>query len=443
MDDDAGFLGMALGGHARNSVLRTLLPKRLLNPDARASFAVAIALQVILSIFLAHGYDFRVEYVAGRNIVDGSSPYSGGAVTGWMALGYGPQVQGIGETPLWALYLGLCYFLSSGQPFMFNFLCKIPIVAANMALAYFVRSWGARGWRFFLFNAYLILTSVTWGKPDNLATILAIAALIGTESATSSAFLLSTSLMVKPLAVVILPAFFLRLRTETKQWAAKFVIETSSFSTAMFLGSFIIFGWPLETVTTGSVNWLGHAGALSPFNVLAVAYGTEQLPTGFWWAGYLAPFCILVLAVYAIMRAPQSILRYALLSSAIFLTVRPWNSEQNLVILLTLFIFLREELPSMWLWVIPMLFAIANNSIQQQLYLLRPTIIDELNRLYAPVNTLRLWLRFFLSLAWLAVLWLNVASLFGRKTRSSVLQCRGVSRRFSSPRRPQADARSP
>ncbi len=136
-----------------------------------------MALQVGLSIFLAHGYDFRVEYVAGRNIVDGISPYLGGTLTGWMALGYGPQVQGIGETPLWALYLGVCYFLSAGQVFLFNFLSKIPIIAANVSLAYLAFSRGLKGWRFFLLNVFLIAITVTWGKPDNIATVLAILSL--------------------------------------------------------------------------------------------------------------------------------------------------------------------------------------------------------------------------------------------------------------------------
>lgn len=415
MDHEGSFLGMGAGGNSRNRVLRTLLPKYHLNPNALPSFGIAIALQLVLSIFLAHGYDFRVEYVAGRNIVDGLSPYLGGAISGWMALGYGSQVQGIGETPLWALYMGLCYSVSSGQPFLFNFLSKIPIVAANMALAYFVHLKGARGWRFFLFNVYLIVTTVTWGKPDNLATIIAVAALVGTDSATSSAFLLSTSLMIKPLAVTILPAFLLRLKTQTRRWTAKFIVETSAISLTMLLGPFMIFGWPLETITKGFVNWFGHAGALSPFNIVAVVLGTEQLPASLWWTGYLAPFCTMILAGYAIMRAPKDTLRYALLSSAIFFTIRPWNSEQNLVIVLTLIILLRQELPSIWLWVVPMLFAIANNSPQQQLYLLRPTIIDELNRLYAPINIFRLWLKFFLSLAWLTVLWFNVMSLFRKK----------------------------
>ena len=415
MDDEADFLGMVPGGSSRNPILRALLSRHHLNPDLRVSFEIAIALQLLLSVFLAHGYDFRVGYVAGKNIVDGVSPYLGGAVTGWMTLGYGSQVQGIGETPLWALYLGLCYSVSSGQPFLFNFLSKIPIVAANMALAYFVHLMGARGWRFFLFNVYLIVTTVTWGKPDNLATILAIAALVGTESATSSAFLLSTSLMIKPLAITILPAFFLRLKTQTRRWNAKFIAETSAISLTMFLGPFMVFGWPIETITNGFVNWFGHAGALSPFNIAAIIFGTEQLPASLGWTGYLTPLCTMILAGYAIIRAPKDIMRYALLSSALFFTVRPWNSEQNLVIVLTLIILLREELPSIWLWVVPMLFAIANNSPQQQLYLLRPTIIDELNRLYMPINIFRLWLKFFLSLAWLAVLWFNVVSLFRKK----------------------------
>ena len=378
----------------------------------------AIALQLLLSGFLAHGYDFRVEYVAGRNIVDGISPYFGGALSGWMTLGFGFQVQGIGETPLWVLYLGLCYFLAMGQPFMFNFLSKIPIVAANVGLAYFAHSRCAKGWKFFLFNFYLIATSATWGKPDNVATLLAVLALVASDSATNSALLLSISLMIKPLAVAILPAFLLRLGAESRRWGMEFTIQTIVMSAILFLGPFVTFGWPIETVTNGFVNWFGHAGGLSPFNIVRLGYGTEELPTNLWWAGYLAPLGILIVAVSAILRAPQNRLRCALLSSAVFFTLRPWNSEQNLVIVLTLFLLLTGEL-SQWLWIIPTIFAIANNSLQQQFYLIRPMIVDELNCLYAPIDNYRLWLKFLLSLAWLGVLWFNVTLAFRKKARSN------------------------
>jgi len=395
---------------AKNNSLLTFIGSR--------NVLAAIAVQLASSSFLAHGYDFRVEYVAGRNIVNGISPYLGGSVSGWLTLGYGTQVQGIGETPIWALYLGLCYFLGSGQPFIFNFLSKIPIVAANVGLAYFAYSRGLTGWRFFLFNFYLIATSVTWGKPDNLATILAILALVATESATNSALLLSTSCMIKPLAVAILPAFFLRMRTESSRWNIKFILGSITISAILFLGPFVIFGWPIETVTGGFAAWFRHAGALSPLNIIKVGYGTEELPAGLWWLGYLAPLGILLLTAYAIVRAPQNRLSYALLSSTVFFTLRPWNSEQNLVIILALFLLLKGEL-SMWLWTIPTIFAIANNSLQVQLYLVWPTIVDELNGLYAPFDNYRLWLRFILSLAWLVVLWFNAAPLIrdAHKTR--------------------------
>jgi hypothetical protein len=375
---------------------------------------VGTAIQIALSVFLAHGYDFRVEYVAGRNIVNGISPYSGGILSGWMALGYGSQVQGIGETPLWAMYIGLCYFLSSGQPFLFNFLSKIPIVAANVALAYFAYSKGVRGWRFFLFNIYLIFTSVTWGKPDNLATLLAVVALVATESATSSAFLYSTSLMIKPLGVAILPAFFSHLRARQIQWGARFIVELVLFSAGMFLAPFIIYGWPIGKLTSGFPTWFSHAGALSPFNLMSIETGTEQLPHDLWWAGYLVLVGIIVLVTYAMIRKPQNTLRYALFSAAVFFTLRSWNSEQNLVMILVLFILVIGELPSRWLWIIPMMFALANNAVQVQLYLLLPTIVDKLNDLYAPFEIYRLWLKFFLSLVWLIVLWLSVASQYKR-----------------------------
>lgn len=382
---------------------------------------IATAIQVALSLFLAHGFDFRVEYVAGRNIVNGISPYSGGILSGWMTLGYGSQVQGIGETPLWAMYMGLCYFLSAGQPFVFNFLSKIPIIAANVALAYFAYSKGVRGWRFFLFNIYLIVVSVTWGKPDNLATLLAVVALIATDSATSSAFLLSTSLMIKPLAVAILPAFFSRLRTRPIQWRARFIVEAALFSAGMFLAPFIIYGWPIGEIISGFPTWFSHAGALSPFNFVAIETGTEQLPSNLWWTGYLVAVGIFVLIAYAMIRKPQNTLRYALFSAAVFFTLRSWNSEQNLVMILVLFILLNGELPSRWLWIIPMLFALANNAVQQQFYLLMPTIVDKLNDLYAPFGIYRLWLKFFLSLVWLVVLWLNVTALYKREgSRSKV-----------------------
>jgi hypothetical protein len=376
---------------------------------------IALAIQIGLSVFLAQGYDFRVDYVAGRNITHGLSPYLGGKVSDWMTLGYGSEVQGIGETPLWALYLGFAYFLSAGQPFIFNFISKIPIIVANASLAYLAFSKGTRGWRFYFLNVYVLTTSVTWGKPDNIATLLAIMALIETDSTIGAALLLSTSLMIKPLALAILPAFYSRSKAKSTIRSAKFTIETICVSGGIFVAPFLILRWPLETMTNGFASWFQHSGGFSLFNIVTIATGKEQLPPTLWWAGYLVVAGTLTLIAYALVRKPQNTLFYALLSSAVFFTLRPWNSEPNLLILLTVFILLKGDLPSRWLWIIPMFFAIANNALQEQLYLLMPTIEDDLVALYAPFNFYRLWLKFILSMGWLIVLWVNVTSFRDRQ----------------------------
>ena len=195
------------------------------------------------------------------------------------------------------------------------------------------------------------------------------------------------------------------------------MIETLVVSAGMFLAPFVVFGWPINTVMNGFSTWFGHAGALSPFNFVAIATGTEQLPSSLWWTGYLVIFGTLAMIAYATVRKSQNTLSYALLSSAVFFTLRSWNSEPNFVIILMLFILVRGKLPSRWLWAIPMIFAVANNALQQQFYLIMPTIVDEFNSLYATFDIYRLWLKFFISLVWLVVLWLNVSS--GEKGNSS------------------------
>jgi len=69
-----------------------------------------------LGILLGHGYDLLVGYVAARNTVHGLSPYIGGHLPN---PSYPPEIQGIGETPLWPLYLSLSYTASGGDLFTF------------------------------------------------------------------------------------------------------------------------------------------------------------------------------------------------------------------------------------------------------------------------------------------------------------------------------------
>jgi hypothetical protein len=282
-----------------------------------------------------------------------------------------------------------------------------------VGLAHLAYARGLTGWRFYLLNIFLIATTVTWGKADNLATYLALLALIVVQSPIGAALLLSTSIMIKPLAVAIAPSFVSLLVTRPGRWGLQFVPAALILSGTFFTMPFIVLGWPLETVIGGLVNWLSPAGALSPFNILEALYGILAIPPSLWWAGYLAPLGMLLLAAYPLLRPPKDPLRFALLSAALFFTLRPWVSEQNLVIVLALFILLRGRLPSRWLWVVPFVFAIANDGVQQQFFLLMPNVVDDLDAFYGAYELVRLWLRFGLSLVWLGVLWFNVRAVLG------------------------------
>jgi hypothetical protein len=175
----------------------------------------------------------------------------------------------------------------------------------------------------------------------------------------------------------------------------------------MFFSPFIALGWSLETPLNGLSNWIKPAGGISPFNLVEAVYGfgSYTLPDGLELIGMLSPASILLLVIFALYYPPKSlegVFRLGLLSSSLFLSLRPWVSEQNLLIIHVFLILVCGRLPNTSLWTIPLAFAAANLAIPQTLYLIRPTIIDEL---YLLDNPIRLWLKFILAATWLAALW--------------------------------------
>ena len=394
------------------------LGKDFLLFTTRHEVLIGIFIQFVSSIFLAHGYDFRVSYVAGRNVAGGLSPYVGGFLEGVLSQGYGGYVQGIGETPLWPLYLGLVYLLSGGGVILFNVLMKIPIILANIVFSYILYSRGNHGWRFFLFNPFVILTSAAWGKPDNIATLLIILGLISIETPTRSAVVLSLATNLKPLTAAVMPSILSTLRY--RQLNARVVFPaTAVLSVVLFAASFMVFGWSLDTVVNGFGNWFIPAGGLSPFNVVELIYGVQRLPGDIIVVGYVPVAAVLILAVVFLLKPPadmRELILYSLVSAAVFFSTRPWVSEQNILLILGLTILYTGREPPPPLWVIPLIFMFLNNSIQQQLYLIRPTIIEELHIIDSIVKPHRLLIRFITSIIWYAVLW----SLIYRLVRGGV-----------------------
>ncbi|MGA3112240.1 MAG: hypothetical protein ABSE15_09455, partial [Candidatus Bathyarchaeia archaeon] len=148
---------------------------------------LSVAVQVPLAVFLGHAYDQTSFMDTGYLVSVGLNPYQSHLVTV-----FSPYLVGvnpiIGDPPLWPLLLGAIYRLSYGivpSIFLYNFATKIPIIAANIGLAYLTKSLlrqqGASekrikfAWIFLLFNPFLLLTTAAWGQFDTLIALLCIA----------------------------------------------------------------------------------------------------------------------------------------------------------------------------------------------------------------------------------------------------------------------------
>ncbi|GBC68670.1 hypothetical protein HRbin01_00353 [archaeon HR01] len=384
-------------------------PNSYLKAVGVGRLSLSIGVQIVLGFFMAHGYDYRVSYVAGRNIAQGTSPYLGGVVEGFLSSWYGRDVQGIGETPLWALYTGVSYILSDGDIHIFNLILKIPIIGCNFLLSYLAVKRGCDP-RFFLLNPFALLVTASWGKPDNISTYFSIVPLLLSSGLVATSLLFTVSLMVKPLGLPIFPALVGKYSSQSRVRAIIMATMTIALSTAFFFLPFMVFRWPFQTVLEGAANWLKPTGGISPYNIIEAVYGTTTLPENLATLGY-APFVALAILTILISihppKHPQDTLSIAITSTALFLSLRPWVSEQNLYIILALMVFTLGKLPTRLLWIIPTIFAVANLSIIQNLYLILAPTSVETPDIYPPV---RLWVKFLISIGWLALIWWTIAS---------------------------------
>src|SRR5512143_677329 len=113
----------------------------------KQELAIALAsvlIQMLLGAFLGHYFDQRIFMAAGYVVGSGGDPYKPIEL---IRIFQNPLLNGlvptIGYPPPWPLLLGLIYRLSYGvvpDVFIYNFVMKIPIIMANVALAYLVRN---------------------------------------------------------------------------------------------------------------------------------------------------------------------------------------------------------------------------------------------------------------------------------------------------------------
>lgn len=359
---------------------------------------IVIGMLVPPAIFLGHGYDLIVGYVAAKNILDGRSPYEGGKFNN---PSYPQEVQGIGETPLWPLYLSASLIISGGDLNSFNALSKVPILLSILLTYKVLRGLGVKGATFYLYNPYVVLTTVAWGKPDSVAALLFLIALLGLKRQNLSALLLALSLNIKPIALGAVPALAAYLGPKR---SIMFLAKVALASLAVFSMPFLILRWNLGVPLEGSINWLSEAGGLSPLNLLEYFYG--------WNGGNINPFGPIVgvpwlvtttlISFLTLIKPPRSfkqLLWYALLSNTAFLVLRPRVSEQNLILPFVILHLTTGSPPTLKLWATVLSFMVLNLSIPQLLYPVWPSVVIEVYHATWELEGIRLIGRFATSIA--------------------------------------------
>jgi len=370
--------------------------------DWRTLMLFSLLVQLVLSPFLAHGYDFLVSLVAARNVVSGVGAYEGGYEPN---PSYGDAIQGIGEFPLWPIILALAYAAAGGNNFIFNLLYKLPIIASNITASRLLYKLGSDGWRDFLLNPYILFISAVWGKPDVIAALLGLYALTRAERIVFSALLTALSLNIKPLALPLIPAITAyNITTAGVRTGAAFLALAIIFSIIIFLAPFQVLGWRIETPLSGLGNWFRIAGGLSPANILESIYeaGYYTLPDQLLWLGYLSPASLLIFSVLVITRYrprdKDSLAKTAFLGVFFFLLTRTWVSEQNLAMIFALYsLSSLTQIPKP-LWTVSLVFAAINLTPLHVLYPIWPTIIIDYYNSLGWIDPTRLLTKFITSL---------------------------------------------
>lgn len=370
--------------------------------DRRVLMA-AIAVQIATLPFLSHGYDLLVSYVAAKNVLDGKSPYLGGTLPN---PSYPTRVQGIGETPLWPLYLSLSYVVSGGDLLLFNAMAKMPILLSNVLLYHLLARSGIRGAGFYLYNPTVLVITVFWGKPDVVATLLAVASLLLVNRPLISGLLMAVSVNVKPLSLGTIPAVLAYLGARK---GTTFLVAFVSSSASIFALPFVLLGWDFSVPSSGLVNWFREAGGLNPLNVFELFYGWSYErgynPFGEWVS---LPWIAAVLAVTVHTAANRPADRRemvwaALLGSSAFLVGRSRVSEQNLILPVALLHLYSGRPPSSRLWAALLVYSALNYSIPQLLYPVWQSVTIDLHELTKQFEGVRILGRFVSSLAFYAL----------------------------------------
>jgi hypothetical protein len=395
---------------------------------------VSILLQLILGYFFGHAYDIRIFMATGYLVATGHDPY---ILPDLRAIFQNPAFQGltsIGYPPPWPLILGLIYLLSYAPThnfLIYNLAIKLPIILANICLAYLVRdilkgqgvSQGIaqKAWIFLLLNPFLLYFTTAWGQFDSLVALLTLAALVvlTKQRLAISSFLLALAISLKPTPVPVILAVTVYLWGSPWRRLVRYLLTFTLSLLAFCILPFLIFGWDASPILHGWNAQFTVSGGMSLTTLYELSAGTYLLP-GNWWLLGLLWLPAIFIAALLLPRGDHGfidLLKSSLALVLIFFLTRTWLSEQNLALILPMVLLLvcLGELPRLTLsavWVLPLIFTIFNTSPPQLLFPIQPDLMTHLLQWMDTFRDARLVARLLVVIPWqMAGWWMVVRNL--------------------------------
>jgi hypothetical protein len=392
------------------------LPAIRKNRPARKSWAtpdrrlllLSVFVQLALAPFFGHPYDSRLFLGTGYLVATGHTPYAALNLMPVFHHLYFNIETTIGYPPPWPLLLGLMYRCSYAivpNLLVYNLAIKLPVIAANVGLAYLVaailKRCGARpavcrtAWVALLFNPMLLYFGAVWGQIDVIVALLALGALLLLHSGrrSASAVLLALAVCFKPIAApLLLVALVCLVGTAWRQalrYAATFVVAVYAF----YVLPFYVFDWSTTLVHQLWNTQFAMSGRMSLMTVFGRGRDPFLAPGERWYLGLAWIPAVCAAAGFALRRsrgrrrtegeiagadggergALEDLMRMSAALVLVFLLTRTWLSEDNIVLLLPFVLVLTAlgRLPKRaWLavWTIPLVFSLLSFSPLELLF---------------------------------------------------------------------------
>jgi len=408
--------------------------KRLSTPQDKKLLSLSIGIQLVLAFFLGHAYDIRIFMATGYLVGTGQNPYLAQDLS---LIFHNNSFRGItsfGYPPPWSLILGLIYFCTYRNVpnfLLYNLAIKVPIIAANVGLAYLVthimNKFGVeenilrKAWAFLLFNPFLLCTSSAWGQFDSAVALFSLLSilLLWEGKLVIPGILLALAISLKPTAIPLTLVVFIYLSgisaKRTFLFFAVFTVSMILFCVAPF----ILLGWNPTIILQ---HWNAHfttGGGLSFMTFLEYTEWSYQLPGQWWFLGW-GWIPALGLAAYAMkgkINRFEDLLRMSVAAVLVFFLCRSWLSETNINLILPFVVILAstnivDQYALTTIWCLPLLFSIFNLSIPQLFFPSMPGVMSSIIKLADEYTNMRYEIRTLIVIIWLGAGWLLVLHCF-------------------------------